>query len=59
VALEDGHAHGVIDKRDGIAHGGHLLQAHVRPTCELVLTESVTHLKKEFDRAVVIALIKL
>jgi uncharacterized protein len=34
------------------------LQAHVRPTCELVLTESPAHLRKEFDPAAVIALIK-
>jgi hypothetical protein len=40
------HAHAVIGKRDGTAHGGHLLQAHVRPTCEVVLTESPEHLKK-------------
>ena len=63
IALKDGepqvHAHVVIAKRDGTAHGGHLLQAHVRPTCELVLTESPSHLKKEFDPAAGIALIKL
>lgn len=63
VALKDGapqvHAHVVIGKRDGTAHGGHLLQAHVRPTCEVVLTESPAHLKKEFDPAAGIALIKL
>jgi uncharacterized protein len=38
---------------------GHLLQANVRPTCELVLTERPAHLKKEFDPAAGIALIKL
>ncbi len=63
VALKDGepqvHAHAVVGKRDGTAHGGHLLQAHVRPTCEVVLTESPAHLRKEFDPAVGIALIKL
>ena len=63
IALKDGkpqvHAHAVVAKRDGTAHGGHLLQAHVRPTCELVLTESPAHLKKEFDRAAGIALVKL
>jgi uncharacterized protein len=35
------------------------LQAQVRPTCEVVLTESPVHLKKEFDPAARIALIKL
>src|SRR5712675_1957640 len=53
------HAHAVVGKRDGTAHGGHLLQAHVRPTCELVLTESPAHLRKEFDPAAGIPLIKL
>jgi predicted DNA-binding protein with PD1-like motif len=63
IALKDGepsvHAHAAVGKRDGTAHGGHLLQAHVRPTCEVVLTESPEHLKKEFDPAAGIALIKL
>ena len=63
VALKDGepqvHAHAVVGKRDGTAHGGHLLQAHVRPTCEVVLTESPVHLRKQFDPAAGIALIKL
>jgi uncharacterized protein len=63
IALKDGepqvHAHALVGKRDGTAHGGHLLQAHVRPTCELVLTESPAHLKKEFDPAAGTALIKL
>lgn len=63
IALKDGkpqvHAHAVVGKRDGTAHGGHLLQANVRPTCEVVLTESPAHLKKEFDPAAGIALIKL
>ncbi|HWD35492.1 MAG TPA: PPC domain-containing DNA-binding protein, partial [Casimicrobiaceae bacterium] len=36
VALDRGqpkiHAHVVVGKRDGSAHGGHLLEARVRPT---------------------------
>lgn len=63
VALKDGkpqvHAHAVIGKRDGTAHGGHLLEATVRPTCELVLTESPAHLQKKVDPEVGIALIHL
>jgi len=63
VASKDGepqiHAYAVIGKRDGTAHGGHLLQARVRPTCEVVLTESPVHLRKEFDPPAGIALIKL
>ena len=43
------HAHLVVGRADGTAHGGHLLSATVRPTCELVLTESPQELRKEFD----------
>ena len=28
----------VVSKRDGTAWGGHLLEAHVRPTLEIVVT---------------------
>jgi len=63
VALKDGepqvHVHAVVGKRDGTAHGGHVLQAYIRPTCEVVLTESPAQLKKEFDPKAGIALIKL
>jgi hypothetical protein len=63
VALSDGnpqvHAHAVVGRRDGTAHGGHLLEAHIRPTCELVLTESPVHLRKEFNPEAGIALIKI
>lgn len=63
VALKDAepqvHAHAIVGKRDGTARGGHLLEARVRPTCELVLTESPAHLRKEFDPEAGIALIKL
>src|SRR5258706_6206995 len=62
VALQDGepvvHAHVVIGKKDGTAHGGHLLQAHVRPTCEVVLTERPAHLQKFIDPESGLALIK-
>lgn len=62
VALKDDepavHAHAVIGKNDGTAHGGHLLQAVVRPTCEVVLTESPAHLQKFIDPASGLALIK-
>lgn len=43
------HAHVVVGKRDGSAHGGHLLQAHVRPTLEVMLTESPRHLRRTMD----------
>ena len=63
VALKDGepvvHAHVVIGRKDGTAHGGHLLTAHIRPTCEVVLTESPAHLQKFIDPESGLALIKL
>src|SRR5438552_484109 len=34
------HAHIVVGKSDGTAHGGHLMEAHVFPTLELILIES-------------------
>ena len=63
IALKDNepqvHAHLVIGRKDGTAHGGHLLRATVRPTCEIVITESPQHLRKEIDPEVGIALIRL
>ena len=63
IALQDGepqvHAHVVVGRSDGTAHGGHLLEARVRPTCELILTESPTHLQKKLDPESGIALIQL
>jgi uncharacterized protein len=62
VALLDGepvvHAHAVIGKRDGTAHGGHLIEARIRPTCEVVLTESPARLQKFVDPESGIALIR-
>lgn len=43
------HPHVVISRRDGCAMGGHLLKAFVRPTLEIVLTESPRHLRKRKD----------
>jgi uncharacterized protein len=43
------HAHAVVGKRDGTAWGGHLLEAHVRPTLEVILVESPTRLRRRFD----------
>jgi hypothetical protein len=63
IAEKDGkaevHAHLVVGKSDGTAHGGHLLDATVRPTCEVILTESPQHLQKEIDEEAGIALIRL
>lgn len=63
IALADGkpkvHAHVVVGKADGTAHGGHLLEAHVRPTLEVVLVESPGHLRRSLDRDSGLALIDL
>jgi len=53
------HAHVVVGKRDGTAHGGHLLEAHVRPTLEVILTESPAHLRRVLDHESGLALIDL
>ena len=52
------HAHVVVGKSDGSAMGGHLLEATVRPTLELVLTESPTHLQRQHDPQSGLALIR-
>jgi uncharacterized protein len=51
------HAHVVVGKSDGTAHGGHLLSAHVWPTLEVILTESPSHLRRRTDRESGLALI--
>jgi uncharacterized protein len=51
------HPHIVVSRRNGSALGGHLLEAHVRPTLEVVLTESPAHLRKRKDPASGLALI--
>lgn len=53
------HAHVVLGKRDGTAHGGHLLEAHVRPTLELVVTESPAHLQRVTDEKTGLPLLSL
>ncbi|HZT42544.1 MAG TPA: PPC domain-containing DNA-binding protein [Chthonomonadaceae bacterium] len=53
------HAHVVVGKSDGTAWGGHLLEAHVRPTLELTLIESPKHLQRKHDPTAGIALIDL
>jgi uncharacterized protein len=64
VALGEGgrptlHVHVVLGRRDGAAVPGHLLGGHVRPTLEVVLTESPVHLRKRHDPESGLALIDL
>lgn len=53
------HAHAVVARRDGRAYGGHLRRAIVRPTCEVVLTESAVRLQKAMDPVSGLPLIRL
>ena len=63
IALADGepklHPHVVLGKADGSAHGGHLLEGHVRPTLEVIVTESPVHLRRRRDPETGLALIEL
>lgn len=52
------HAHVVVGKRDATAHGGHLLEARVRPTLEVVLIESPATLARHHDAESGLALIR-
>jgi uncharacterized protein len=53
------HGHVVVGRRDGTAHGGHLLEGHVWPTLEVVVEESPRHLQRRLDPASGLALIDL
>ena len=53
------HAHVVLGKADGAAVGGHLIEAVVRPTLEVVLSEAPAHLRRRKDPATGLALIDL
>lgn len=53
------HAHIVLGRSDGSACGGHLLQAHVWPTLEVVVTETPAHLRRRHDARTGLALIDL
>src|SRR5262249_20725113 len=53
------HLHAVLGRRDGTALAGHLVEAHVRPTLEIILRESPVHLCKVKDPESGLALIKL
>jgi predicted DNA-binding protein with PD1-like motif len=64
IALkEDGtpevHAHVVVGRSDGTTMGGHLLDARVRPTLEVIVVESPRHLRRGYDPQSKLALIQL
>ena len=51
------HVHAVLGRRDGTAVAGHLQAGHVRPTLEIIITESPAHLCKVKDAESGLALI--
>ncbi len=53
------HAHVVIGKSDGSAHGGHFLRGKVWPTLEMVIAETPQHLRRVQDEETGLALIDL
>jgi hypothetical protein len=53
------HVHAVLGRRDGTALAGHLLEARVRPTLEIIIRESPAHLCKVNDPESGLSLIKL
>jgi uncharacterized protein len=63
VAVAEGeptlHLHAVLGRPDGGTVGGHLLEAHVRPTLEVTLIEPPAHLRKRRDPETGLALIDL
>ena len=63
IAHEDGepriHAHIVVGRFNGATLGGHLLEAHVRPTLEVILIETPAALRRRFDPATGLALLDL
>ena len=63
VAIAEGtpalHLHAVLGKRDGSVVGGHLLEASVRPTLEVILIQPPSYLRKRKDPETGLALIAI
>jgi hypothetical protein len=63
VAVSEGnptlHIHAVLGKSDGSTVGGHLLAAEVRPTLEVILTQSPSYLRKKKDPETGLALLAI
>ena len=52
------HLHAVLGRRGGSVVGGHLLDARVRPTLEVMINESPAHLQRVHDSVSGVALIQ-
>jgi predicted DNA-binding protein with PD1-like motif len=63
IAVEEGkprvHMHGVVGLADGTTRGGHILEAHVWPTLEVIVVESPQHLRRKTDPETGLALISV
>jgi predicted DNA-binding protein with PD1-like motif len=63
IALEGAepkvHAHVVLGRRDGSTCGGHLREARVRPTLEVMLVESPGYLKRGIDKLTGLPMIQI
>jgi predicted DNA-binding protein with PD1-like motif len=53
------HLHAVLGKADGSVGGGHLIEAHVRPTLEVILIQPPSYLRKRKDPETGLALIDI
>lgn len=53
------HLHTVLGRSDGSTVGGHLMEAHVRPTLEVIVIESPAHLHRCHDAETGLALIRI
>jgi hypothetical protein len=63
IAIKNGdpvvHAHVVLGRSDGTVRGGHLVEAYVRPTLEVMLVESPDYLQRTMDETSGLPLIAL
>jgi predicted DNA-binding protein with PD1-like motif len=53
------HIHLVVGRKDGSALAGHLGEAHVRPTLEVIINEQPSYLQKTADAETGLALINV
>ncbi len=53
------HVHVVVGDKNGAAHGGHLIEAHVWPTLEMILIQMPESLVRKIDDETGLALIDL
>ncbi|MFQ8434101.1 PCC domain-containing protein [Amaricoccus sp. W119] len=52
------HVHVVLGRRDGSALAGHLKSGEVRPTLEIIVTETPSHLRRTYDATTGLTLIQ-